>query len=71
MLVALERETRSLNPVDWGGEYKLIAISGKLHILIYVFNHQYPIPQWVKMQTDMWPNFNPIQVFHLSYNYVV
>ena len=36
MLDELERETRALNPVDWGQEYQLIALSGKLHIPICV-----------------------------------
>ena len=58
----LERETRSLHPVDWGGESQLIALSGKLHVPIYVFNRQLPISQWVKIQTDTWQNFNPIHV---------
>ena len=62
MLVELEREARSLDPIDWGGEYQLIALSGKLQIPIYVFNRALPIPQWVKMQTDLWPGFAPIQV---------
>ena len=44
MLVELEREARSLNPIDWGGEYQLIALSGKLQIPIYVFNRALPIP---------------------------
>ena len=60
----LERETRSLNPVDWGGESQLIALSGKLHVSIYVFDRQLGIPFWVKMQTDTWPNFQPIQAFY-------
>ena len=64
MLHQLELETRSLNPMDWGGEYQLIALSGTLHVPIYVFDRQLSIPQWVKMQTDTWPNFDPIQVFH-------
>ena len=71
MLVALEREIRSLNPVDWGEEYQLIAFSGKLHIPIFVFNHQLFIPQWIKMKTETGPNFNHIQVYHLSFYNVV
>ena len=62
MLIEIEREARSMDPIDWGGEYQLIALSGKLQIPIYVFNCDLPIPQWVKMQTDRWPEFTPIQV---------
>ena len=62
MLIELEREARSMDPIDWGGEYQLIALSGKLQISIYVFNRELPIPQWVKMQTDKWPGFAPIHV---------
>ena len=64
-LEKLESETRSLNPVDWGGESQLIALSGKLHVPIYVFDSQLPNPEWLKMQIDTWP-FNPIQVFPVS-----
>ena len=34
MLDELERETRSLDPGDLGGESQLIALSGKLHVPI-------------------------------------
>ena len=71
MLEQLERETRSLDPGDWGGESQLIPLSGKLHVPIYVFNRQLPIPEWVKMQTETWPNFNPIQVFHFLFNIIL
>ena len=62
VLVDIEQETRALAYNNWGGEYQLIALSGKLHIPIYVFNRTLDVPQWFKIQTDMWPEFNQIQV---------